>query len=334
MKAFHYLAVVSLWLLGFSYGPSVQADIIETFGSGTNQFNMTFVPIGNPGNAADTTGDPNPAGSVGYAYNMGKYEVSRDMVNKANAEGGLGLQMLDMTLSGIVGGNGPNRPAAGVSWYEAARYVNWLNTSKGYTPAYKFSLQPGDGGYSASDGVLLWSPGDPGYNAANLLRNSLARYFLPSMDEWYKAAHYDPSANGGAGGYWNYPTGSDTVPTAVGGGTAPGTAVFAQPYTQGPADIDNAGGLSPYGVMALGGNGYEWEETEFDLLNDNPSSDRGARGGWDLNSFFLTYRINVSPSFDGNSLVGFRVASIPEPSSAALLSLASMVLWRRKTRSS
>jgi hypothetical protein len=38
------------------------------FGSGGNQFSMDFVPIGSPGNAADTTGNPNPAGAVGYAY--------------------------------------------------------------------------------------------------------------------------------------------------------------------------------------------------------------------------------------------------------------------------
>jgi len=59
--------------------------ITETFGTGANAFSMDFVAIGNPGNAADTTGSPNPAGSVGYTYNLGKYEVSRDMITKANS---------------------------------------------------------------------------------------------------------------------------------------------------------------------------------------------------------------------------------------------------------
>ena len=54
----------------------------ETFGSGANAFTMEFVTIGNPGNAADTTGTPNPVGSVSYIYNIGKYEVSRDMTDK------------------------------------------------------------------------------------------------------------------------------------------------------------------------------------------------------------------------------------------------------------
>jgi hypothetical protein len=61
---------------------SANADL---FGSGTNQFNMEFVPIGNPGNAADTTGAPNPAGSVAYTFRMGTYEVSRDMITNLSA---------------------------------------------------------------------------------------------------------------------------------------------------------------------------------------------------------------------------------------------------------
>jgi sulfatase modifying factor 1 len=183
MKTTAAWTLVSLTLLCV---PTAQAAIIESFGSGANQFNMTFVPIGNPGNAADTTGSPNPAGSVGYHYRMGKYEVSRDMIIRANAEGNLGITLQDMTN---FGGNGANRPATGVSWNEAARYVNWLNTSQGYSPAYKFAVQPGQGGYNSNAQIQLWQISDQGYNVANRFRNSQARYFLPSMDEWYKAAY-------------------------------------------------------------------------------------------------------------------------------------------------
>ena len=115
MKTIAALTFLSLALLSV---PTAHADIIESFGSGANQFNMVFVPIGNPGNAADTTGSPNPAGSVAYNYNMGKYEVSRDMIIKANAEGNLEITLADMTS---FGGNGANRPATGISWNEAAR---------------------------------------------------------------------------------------------------------------------------------------------------------------------------------------------------------------------
>ena len=40
-----------------------------------------------------------------------------------------------------------------------------------------------------------------------------------------------------------------------------------------------AGGLSPYGTDGQGGNVWEWEETEYDLVNDSSSSIRGIRGG-------------------------------------------------------
>jgi hypothetical protein len=199
----------------------VQAD---QFGSGANSFEIEFVSIGNPGNPADTTGNPNPAGSVPYAYRIGKYEISRDVIQKASAEGSLGLTLVDMTL---FGGNGLNRPATGVTWLEAARFVNWLNTSTGSTPAYKFD---------AGGNFQLWAPSDPGYDASNLFRNSLAKYFLPSTDEWYKAAFYDPAE----GAYWDYPTASNVAPAAVAGGTAPGTAVTNQ-GALGPADIMQAG---------------------------------------------------------------------------------------------
>jgi hypothetical protein len=63
----------------------------DTFGSGLNTFDIEFVNIGNPGNADDTTGDPNPAGKVDYTYRMGQFEISEDMINKANTLGGLGL---------------------------------------------------------------------------------------------------------------------------------------------------------------------------------------------------------------------------------------------------
>ncbi len=89
----------------------VYADTIP-FGIGGNRFTMEFVTIGNPGNADDTTGTPNPVGSVDYTYSMGKYEVSRDMIAKANAEGNLEILVTDMTG---FGGNGANRPVTGVA---------------------------------------------------------------------------------------------------------------------------------------------------------------------------------------------------------------------------
>ena len=64
-----------------------------------------------------------------YSYRMGKFEISEQMIDKANAEGGLGITKDTRGL---------NKPATSVSWNEAATFVNWLNTSTLHTPAYKF----------------------------------------------------------------------------------------------------------------------------------------------------------------------------------------------------
>ena len=121
------ITLASLTLMTFSH--QARADVM-TFGSSGNSFSMEFVTIGNPGNADDTTGIPNPAGKVDYAYQMGKYEVSEDMITKYNANFG--------TANGLAitkDSRGANKPATSVSWNEAARFVNWLNTSTGGSAA-------------------------------------------------------------------------------------------------------------------------------------------------------------------------------------------------------
>jgi len=310
MKTTTAFAFLSLVLV---CGTAAYAD---TFGSGSNTFAIEFVTIGNLGNAPDMTGEPTPphqTGKVDYTYRIGKFEISEQIIDKANALGGLFITKNT---------RGENKPATNVSWVEAARFVNWLNTDSGSTPAYKFN------GFA----FQLWQPTDAGYDPNNLYRNSQAKYFLPSVDEWYKAAYYDPTA----GVYYNYPTGSDSVPTAVASGTAVDTAVYDQSIASGPADITQAGGLSPYGTMGQGGNVWEWEETDKDLVNGSGSSARGVRGGsWGNASVRLlsSVRINGSHPSIGLIDVGFRVASIPEPTTHALALVAfclATATWRKE----
>ncbi len=294
----------------------------DTFGSGANSFDIEFVTIGNPGNAADTTGNPSPphpTGSVAKTYRIGKYEISRGMIGKANREGGLGITLADMTN---FGGNGRGKPATGVSWFEAVQFVNWLNTSSGSTPAYKFD---GNGDFQ------MWQPNDTGYNSDNLYRNSLARYFLPTVDEWYKAAYYDPVD----GVFYDYTTGSDSIPDGI---DFPGDTTFDVVFDDGPSnvlylnDVTDVGLLSPYGTAGQGGNVWEWEETAFDLVNDSISSNRGIRGGGASNgpSYLNTWsRISDPPTEEAGRL-GFRVASVPEPSSFLLGAMAAVRLWVRR----
>jgi len=288
----------------------------DTFGSGLNAFGIDFVTIGNPGNAADTTGKPNPAGEVDYIYRMGTYEISEDMIDAA------GLGITHDT-------RGDNKPATSVSWYEAATFVNWLNVDAGGTPAYKFSGSTFD----------VWVAGDTAdYDAANIYRSKRAKYFLPSVDEWYKSAYHDASA-GIVGTYFNYPTGSDSVPDGI---DFEGDTTFDAVFNDGdfnsvPNDITDVGLLSPYGTAGQGGNVFEWDETDLDLTNGpSPgSSARGVRGGsWGSHSDYLlsSDRILGVPT-DGVYYVGFRVASVvPEPSTLLLGLLAAVGLLMRRTR--
>ncbi len=180
----------------------------DTFGSGEHAFEIEFVTVGDPGNPADTTGDPNPAGSLPYVYRIGKYEISEAMIDAVNALTEGDAEPIERAIA-----RGPNKPATGVMWWSWARFANWLNTSTGNHPAYKFD---------DSGNFQLWELGDAGYNPNNLFRNRLAKYVIPSADEWYKAAFYDPVSDL----WWDYPNGRNTPPTPVLSGTDVNTAVY------------------------------------------------------------------------------------------------------------
>lgn len=312
------LALILL-LISLVDAPTALAD---AFGGGANQFTVEFVAVGDPNNPDDVTGEPNPAGKVEYAFRMGKYEISEDMIAKANAQSAADGDPLNISYFGF--NAGVNKPATEITWNEAARFVNWLNTSTGHAPAYKFT-----GG--AFD---VWQSGDAGYDPANPFRSSQAYYFLPSIDEWYKAAFYDPAA----GAYYDYPTGSDSAPDGI---DLAGDAVFDAVFEDGgmnstPNDVMDVGVASPYGTAGQGGNVFEWEETDYFLDNNFNSGVHGVRGGaWHVNSSALvsTFRFNIGIPESNN--VGFRVASIPVPEPAAApLALAALLCWAsRRSRS-
>ena len=233
--------------------PAAQADL---FGTSGNEFTIDFVSIGNAGNAADTTG----YGAVPYEYRASTYEITQNAITKATASG-----MANVTAGPWTG----NQPAANISWYEAAAFVNFLNTSTGNTAAYDLTFSSG------SWSMALWSSGQAWTaGGTNLYRNKDAFYFLPSENEWYKAAYYNAAGTN----YFLYPTGSDTAPTRVASGTNPQTAVYNNDASV-PAIVASAGGLSPYGTMGQGGNIFEWNESAFDGTNSSASENRDIRGG-------------------------------------------------------
>jgi hypothetical protein len=292
-----------------SIQPSAQAD---TFGTSGNEFTIDFVNIGNTGNAADTTG----YGAVPYEYRASTYEISQDAITKATASG-----MANVTAGAWTG----NQPAANIQWYEAAAFVNFLNTNSGKTAAYALTFSNRQWSMALWSSEQAWTAG-----GTNLYRNKDAFYFLPSENEWYKAAYFNPAGSN----YFLYPTASSTAPTAVASGTNAGSAVYNS-FASSPALVNRAGGLSPLFTMGQGGNVWEWNESAYAGTNSSSTEARVTRGGASTSTesnLRSSERYGLDPANEGLQN-GFRVASVPEPSTYALLLMtAAGALWMTRRR--
>ncbi len=309
---------------------------------------IDMVPVGNPGNTPDTvvmSDGTTGYGSVGYAYNIGKYEVTAgqytEFLNAVDGVESYGLYNSDMSRtdygSGITQSGGGtvgnpftytvaadfvNRPVNSVSWGDAARFCNWLQTGTTENGAYTL------GGHTDSAYLMT------------VTRNAGSTYYIPSENEWYKAAYY--KGGGTSAGYWLYPTKSNTAPGQDMADPLPGnnanyyTAPYAYPidagkYTTLVGEFQNSAG--PYGTFDQGGNVWEWNETAYS------SSSRGVRGGcwYDYSgriSDILAASARSSPDPVYESLtIGFRVASVPEPCSFVLMAgiaVMSLLYFRRR----
>jgi sulfatase modifying factor 1 len=156
---------------------------------------MEMVTVGNAGNAPDTRYNSTGFGSVGYSYQIGKYEVTNaqyvEFLNgvdptAVNARGLYTGFMGSDARGGIIlnatAANGlkyeirPNRgsdPVAFVSWYDAIRFTNWLHNGQG----------TGDTEHGAYTLAPLGAGGIP-LNGSAIARTAGAKWWLPSEDEW------------------------------------------------------------------------------------------------------------------------------------------------------
>ena len=291
-------------------------------------FSLDFVEIGSPGNA--DIGTLRPAGGVDYEYRIGQFEISREQVELANSAGNLGITLWQGERSLLT--LRPEMPASVVTRNEAARFVNWLNEEQGIPHAYKFEFQPGESGYTSNANLLLWEPDDPGYDPDNLFRNSLTRYVLPTENEWFKAAYYNPTAlDNGAGGYTSLPNTSGNTRLPPSDGVAVGL------IATGPLDVELARATSFFGTNGMAGNVQEITETAWDRVNDDPGEGVTLLDGhWQhQRSLDASARQRSSLSPDGGTeLIGFRVASIPEPSTVTLSLLPLLFMLHGRTRRS
>lgn len=303
----------------------------DNFGS----FDIEFVTVGNPGNPDDTgtTGVYHAQrGGVSYTYRIGKFEISRAMIESAS---GLGITLDDM--SGLESGDTPQSPATGVSWNEAARFVNWLNETAGYPHAYKFAIQPGEMDYDPQANIELWDPEDDGYDADNPYRNKNAFYFLPSEDEWYKAAYY----SGSGSTYYDFATGSDDIPDGL---DFEGDTVFDCWVAQGenplgPTEVNTVTAhtkASPYGTYHQCGNVREWTESDYTPPNDNGAENKAVQNAAWSGSVAnqSSSRRNANSTTLEFQDLGFRVASAdpnpPDPNAALKKSLSKKIKKLKK----
>lgn len=308
---------------------------------------FTWLDVGDANNSDDTaTG----FGGVAAEYRISSTEVTNaqytEFLNAIAATDTFGVydSNMDITQAGSSGSftytaiaTYEDRALNNANFFDAMRFINWIEN--GQPTGSQDASTTEDGTYAISDGVSETRAGG-------------ATYFLPSEDEWYKAAYYDPDDPdadlGGNVDYWLHANQSDTAPTAE---APPGGANSAN-YAGTTGDTSVVGAYtsstSYYGGYDFGGNVYEWTE-------GLEAPDRVIRGGsYTTAAAFLAAnsRTTLAPgggSFEGG--VGFRVAglidapedssdplgppdfgAIPEPSRAVLLlmGLVGMLLRRRR----
>jgi len=305
---------------------------------------MATVPVGNPGNAADpATG----FGSVSYSYNIGEYDVTAGQytafLNAVASTDTYGLY--NSNMSAVLNGNfecgitqsgspgsytytttrNPNYPVNDVSWGDAARFCNWLTNNQptgaegnGTTETGSYTLN----GATSNSALLA------------VTRNANADYVIPTENEWYKAAYYNPTTSS----YYLYPTQSNSQPSNVLSPTGTNNANFQDDGFTDPTNFLTAVGAfadsaSPYGTYDQGGDVFQWNESVYD------SSYRGLRGG----SFSSDGDVNLQSGYSDNVngfpavesyFIGFRVSQVPEPASTGILGLGvtSMLVRRRSVR--
>lgn len=347
MNAARLIALVFLLLT-----PAALAETID----------IPTVFVGNVRNANDpTTG----RGAVNYGYRMGKYEVTvgqytaflnavarTDTYSLYNPRMATDLNIAGISRTGAPGTysyqviGSPNKPVTYVSWGDAARFVNWLHNRQ---PAGMQDATTTEEGAYSLDGANI-------FVFERLTRNAEARWFIPTENEWYKAAYHQPATDGGdVDDYWQYPTRSNSVPFSdlPPGSDAPEpwnvANIFindgiANGFNDGYASLSpgNQNSLTevgayefapgPYGTYDQGGNVREWTERTFATRGAPRGSVRG--GSWWSSPDYLTPQWSSGPNaYDEDSTAGFRVATVPEPTHLVAGAIAFAVwLCRRRTR--
>ncbi|MBN1512340.1 MAG: SUMF1/EgtB/PvdO family nonheme iron enzyme [Phycisphaerae bacterium] len=312
--------------------------------SASAAINIETVTVSNAGNVPDARYGTPGCGAVDYVYDIGRYEVTAGQytafLNAVAASDTHGLYDPYMVSSAYgcqiqrfgspgnytysVEPDWADRPVNHVSWGDAARFSNWL--ANGQPSGGQDLTTTEDGSYylgGATSRAALMA----------VTRKASVTWVIPSEDEWYKAAYHknDPGAPGG--NYWDYPTGSDSLPSnglidpdpGSNAAFCDGAYTIGSPYWRTEVgEFENS--ESPYGTFDQGGNVWEWNETTIS------GSYRGLRGGsfnGDGDYLHASHQNYGQPTYE-LFYVGFRVALIPEPATIAVLAVAGVASLGRK----
>jgi formylglycine-generating enzyme required for sulfatase activity len=273
-------------------------------------------------------------GAVGYSYAIstfevtaGQYTVFLNAVARADPYGLYDSNVSDMATwptgpriqragsSGnyvySVAAEYADRPVNFVSWGDAARFVNWLHNGQ---PIGAQGPATTERGAYVLDGATT----DVQYLA--VVRSPGARFALPTENEWYKAAYFDPAITA-ANKYWSFATRRNATPSNQLLTPDPGNnANFFQNdayrlpgfLRTNVGDFENSAG--PWGTFDQMGNVGEWTETvrggAFAVRGESYST--GDSGGTQLGHRFVR---NVAPTAE-ETKNGFRVVSLTPIASA------------------
>jgi len=290
---------------------------------------IEFVTVGDPGNEADLSYAVGwrQVGAVDHTYRISKFEITREQflefLNAVDPDGANTLKLwnkADFMLDPArprgqkyaLSSNEANLPVD-VTWYAVARFCNWLHSGNGGPGASEGTADIGAYDTRAFDDDDISN--DPaGHNPG-------AEFWIPTEDEWVKAAHY--KGGGSNTGYWIFPNRSDAEPR---GEFPPGGANSMNSRNRADTSVPYPGkkiavgsypqSVSPYGAYDLAGNAHEWTESWFEGDLYTPANTRrmargGSAYGWFTDHAAIDYRYpthRVLPS----RLYGFRVATLPD----------------------
>lgn len=248
---------------------------------GSTTINMEFANIGYADNVADIQHPEAPKAFGAVAYN---YRIGKFEVTATQWASVLSA---DSNI-GNAGSWDGSQPTATASCYEAMKFANWLTTGNAYSGAYQFD----DGGTLTNS-----------LSRAEIIADGGLFYIIPDEDEWYKAAYFKSDGSG----YTVYASGNSLPLSGAGGENYNNSS--GTPWDIGSGISENNG------TYDMTGNVWEWCEGA-----DFFSVFRGGAYTASDSDISSSYR-NPTDPLDEYVNLGFRVAAIPEPSTAVLFGL-------------